>query len=114
MPEERLPKMASVPFQIDPKQFDLGNPILNGVLRSVIKRVNAADLDHDGIPDVQEYHDLVAKLMPLFIVLSEIIDFKALAEQLIDNPVVKDKEAFREALTEFGSIADELHKDASK
>lgn len=102
MPEEIKP------FQLDPAQFKIGNMLVDGVIKNIVKDVNRADWNKNGVPDISEYAPVVLKLIPLLVALNAVVDFEAVAKQLADNLAIKDRAAFRAILIEFGKLAEKV------
>lgn len=94
------------------------NPLLDGAVRKKLTEletaVNSFDgLNKNGIPDVQEIHDLAMAVVPKVMValpkiaaMSECIDFNLLAAQLSSNPAIKDHVKLTKILAELGAMAE--------
>lgn len=94
------------PFQLDPKAFKTGNFIIDKAIEGAVKQVNKADLNHDGVPDISQFVPLALKLTPLLVALDAAVDFEKVAEQLAENPAIKDKHLFKEVLLELGKLSE--------
>lgn len=94
------------PFQLDPNLLKVGNFIIDGQLKKVVAGINKADFNKDGVPDISQFAPLAFKLAPLLVALDAAVDFEKLAEQLADNPAIKDKHLFKEVLLELGKLAE--------
>lgn len=107
-------------FDIDESKIKV-NPLLDGAIRSKIRElesfVNTADLNHNGVPDIQELgifldkaDPFIREALPVLASVSAAIDFEKLAEEAVNAPWVKDKAAALEIVQKAGSLAEKAGK----
>lgn len=103
--------MSEKPFQLNPDDFKV-NPLIDGFIKKKIKEINAADANHNGVPDIAEAAEIVGKVMPLMVALNHCVDFEKAAELLVGvlSPAIKDKAVFKSAILELGKAAERAEK----
>lgn len=95
------------PYQLNPSDFKTGNMILDSFIKNAIKDVNKADFNHNGVPDISEYHPLFIKLMPLLVALNHAVDLEKLIRDYVGRhpEIVKDAVVLDHVILELQGLA---------
>lgn len=97
-------------LDIDESQIHIFMPADGAIRKQVMKLenfVNTFDgINHNGIPDLQEFGGAAIDILPLLASLSRAIDFEKAAEKLEHSDIIKDHKELASALKQFGKVAE--------
>ena len=112
-----------VPFRIELHEENVKvNPLIDGAVRKKLTefegQINNFDgLNKNGIPDVQEIHDLAMEVLPKAMVsvqrlsvLSASINFEEIAKDFADSKYIKDHAVFAAEVGKLGTLLEESGK----